>query len=552
MHPIHLTSSHGGGQQDADLFEELTMTADFDPEPPKPKKPFSFYMSVLTLCLLAVITAWDATSLAIALPTITDQLHGTTLQSFWASTAFILGVAITQPIYVSVSDVLGRKPPLYASMLFFAMGSVVFAAAPNMVALIAGRLIQGLGAGGLDVLEEVILTDITSLKERPRYLAIVALAIATGSIAGPILGAVFSEIDWRLIGWINLPIVGTAFVLALAFLHLRPIRTPWRRKVHSIDWNGIVLFTIGATATSVPISWAGALYSWSSWRTIVPLVIGLVVLVVFGVFEKKAKPPHALLPYRIFSNITSVSSLIGGFLHGLILYTVLLYLPLFFQAAFLETALEAAKSILPLAFLVVASSCFAPFIIEITRRYRVLLWIGWVFIATFVGLWPLVGRSTSRTETYALEALLGIGLGVVFTGTQVPMQASVLHVDDTGLAVGMLVVFRLFGALIGLAIGSTAFSSVFEKNIVALGPLPEQLRALDDATKAIEFLPTLRTLDLPTEIMDGVIDTYQKSFEAIWYILASFAGLGFISSLFMKELSLDNEDVGRQGFQQPT
>ncbi|KAI1110622.1 MFS general substrate transporter [Nemania sp. NC0429] len=560
MQSVGLTSKHGEEQlqmQDQPVEAQspptpvMIETIDTPPAP-KAKKPFSFYMSVLMLCLLAVITAWDATSLAIALPSITEQLHGTTLESFWASTAFILGVAITQPIYVSVSDVLGRKGPLYGSMVLFAAGSIVFAVAPNMAALIAGRVIQGFGAGGLDVLEEMILADITSLKERPLYLAMIALAIATGSIAGPLLGAVFSEFDWRWIGWINLPIVGTAFVLSIAFLHLRPIRTPLAVKIRRIDWTGIALFTVGASATSVPISWADTLYPWSSWRTILPLVIGVAVLAILGVYEAKRKSPDSILPRRIFSSITSVSSLVCGFLHGLILYTGLLYLPLFFQAIRLEKALDAAKSTLPLAFLVVAFSFLAPVTIEITRRYRILLWVGWALMTASMGAWSLIGRETSRATTYAVEAVLGIGIGIVFTGTQVPMQASVVHVDDTGLAVGMLVVFRLFGALIGLAVSSTAFISVFQENIALHSPLPEQLRDLNDATQAIAFLPTLRTLNLTGETLDEVISTYDKSFKAVWYILASFGVLGFISSLFTKELSLESEEVGRQGFEHST
>ncbi|KAI0441547.1 MFS general substrate transporter [Xylaria telfairii] len=506
-------------------------------------------MSVFAICLMALITSWDATSLAIALPTITDDLDGTTLQSFWASTSFILGVTVTQPICVSVSDVFGRKHPLYTSMILFAVGSLIFATAKNMIVLIIGRLIQGTGAGGLDVLEEIILTDITTLKERPAYLSLVALAVTTGSIAGPILGAVFSEFNWRWIGYINLPIVGVSFVLCFLFLHLRPIDIPLGEKVRRFDWTGIALFSLGATATALPISWGNALYPWVSWMTLVPLGIGLILLIIFAVYEKKAANP--ILPYRLFSNATSVASLITSFLHGLVLYTGLLYIPLFFQATLLKEALDAAKSMLVLSALVVGSSFLVLIGIEVTRQYRLVLWLGWALMAVFSGLWSLVGRSTPRVETYIFEALLGTGIGIVFTGTQVPMQASVQHIDDTGLAVGMLVIFRLFGALIGLAAGSTAFSSVFQTNLALLGSLPDQLSELQDSSRAIAFLPILRTLDLPPNILEAVIGTYLHSFRAVWYILTAVSGVGFVASLFIKDLSLEKDDIGRQGFEQP-
>lgn len=126
----------------------------------------------------------------------------------------MLGVAVTQPLFASVSDVLGRKGPLYFSILLFAVGSIVFALARDMTTIIAGRVVQGLGGGGLDVLQEMIVVDMTTLKERPLYLALMALPTATGSILGPVIGALLSEYaSWRWIGWINLPFLAPGLLL---------------------------------------------------------------------------------------------------------------------------------------------------------------------------------------------------------------------------------------------------------------------------------------------------------------------------------------------------
>ncbi|RYP93003.1 hypothetical protein DL770_000877 [Monosporascus sp. CRB-9-2] len=157
-------------------------------------------------------------------------------------------------------------------------------------------------------------------------------------------------------------------------------------------------------------------------------------------------------------------------------------LPLFFQAVFLEPRLKAALSSLPVRCLAVAFSFVAPVIIQLTRRYRLLLWLGWVILTVLLGLWCLVGQTTSWAEAYVFQSMVGVGIGTIFRGAQVPMQASVTQVDDTGLAVGRLIFIRLFGALVGLSIGSTVFNSIFQKSIAALGTLTEPLRALDDAS----------------------------------------------------------------------
>ncbi|PYI04061.1 MFS general substrate transporter [Aspergillus sclerotiicarbonarius CBS 121057] len=354
------------------------------------------------LSLITIIVSWDATALSVALATITSQLQGTTFQSFWASIAFTLGVAVTQPIYASVSDVLGRKLPLYVSMVLFAVGSVIFATACNINVVVVGWLIQGLGGGGLDVLETIILTDITTLKERPRYQGVMSVSIASGVIGGPLVGGVFAAyVNWRWLGWINLPFVGSAALLSILFLRLRSIDMDFKTKVRRLDWMGFLLFTIGATAVALPLSWAGSLYPWGSWRTLVPLTIGCLVLAVFAFLERKAIEP--MIPYRIFDNRT--------------------------------------------------------------------------------------------------------------------------------------------------AIVSTIFSSVFQKSIAAVGDLPESLSILKDSSRAIDFIPELRTLDVSADLMDSVIDAYQKTFQMIWLVLACIAAVASLISFLVKDLTLEKEEVGRQAFQ---
>lgn len=253
---------------------------------------------------------------------------------------------VIQPIYTSFSDICGRKIPLYMAFALFGIGSIVFAVANNMAVLIVGRVHQGLGGGGLDVLSEVIVADITTLQERAVYIGLLSLPMAAGCIAGPILGAVFSEfVTWRWIGWINLPIIGIALFLAIFFMHLRPIDQSLCSQLGRIDWLGMLLFTADCVLLALPLSWAGNMYPWGSWRTIVPLIIGVLILVGFAFYE--GYQTDAVFPYRIFSSRTAQMSLLGSFIHGFVLYTLLQYLPLFFQAVYLETPMKSSISILP-------------------------------------------------------------------------------------------------------------------------------------------------------------------------------------------------------------
>ncbi|EJT69719.1 hypothetical protein GGTG_12602 [Gaeumannomyces tritici R3-111a-1] len=238
----------------------------FEPSSSQKKKPLSFYMTFLALTICVLLVSLDSTALSVAVP---------------ASLCFLLAFVAVMPITTSLSNVLGRKIPLYVSFFVFMAGSVAFALAGDMPTLIVGRTLQGLGGGGLDVLSEAVLADITSLKERALYFGLFSIPMAGGAICGPIVGGALAD-----------------------------------------------------TLFSLPLSWAGALYPWSSYQTLVPLILGLLTLVAFGFYE--ARPTHALFPYRIFKNRTAVATLAGAFLHGAVVNGGLLCLILSFQVIFAD------------------------------------------------------------------------------------------------------------------------------------------------------------------------------------------------------------------------
>ncbi|KAK6823804.1 hypothetical protein RU639_006245 [Aspergillus parasiticus] len=175
--------------------------------------------------------------------------------------ATTLAVVVIQPVYTSVTDIIGRKIPLYVAFGLFFIGFIIFSVAKSMAVIILGRVLQGLGGGGLDVLSEVIVADITTLQQRPLYIGLLSLPMVAGSILGPSLGALLSEyVDWRWIGRINLPVIAVAVVLAILFMRLKPIGKPFREQILLLDQLGIILFLVGCTICSLPLSWAGTMY----------------------------------------------------------------------------------------------------------------------------------------------------------------------------------------------------------------------------------------------------------------------------------------------------
>lgn len=127
------------------------------------------------------------------------------------------------------------------------------------------------------------------------------------------------------------------------------------------------------------------------------------------------------------------------------------------------------------------------------------------------------------------------------------MQASAAP-DDQGLAMGIMVAFRLFGALIGLAVGATTFSSVLANRIGGID-LPASLALLKDPSEVVSFIPYLRTAEISPDMRDLIRESYKDAMQTIWYELAAFGVLGFLSSLFVEELTMETEELGRQHFE---
>ncbi|KAK1984891.1 major facilitator superfamily domain-containing protein [Colletotrichum cereale] len=230
--------------------------------------------------------------------------------------------------------------------MLFAVGSIAFALANNMTGVIAGRVLQGLGGGGLDVLSEIVVTDMTTLQERSLYLGLMAIPTALGSVLGPTVGGIFSSlVTWRWLGWIILPLLGISFPLTAVFLRLRPLEHSRVSRLRTLDWVGMPLFTAGIVLFALPLSWAGNLYTWDSFRTLLPLLIEAALLCDFAFYE--IKPAVPIMLHRIFRSRTASATLAGVFLHCVSLYSLLQWLPLLYQAVMAKTVLQSTVSLLP-------------------------------------------------------------------------------------------------------------------------------------------------------------------------------------------------------------
>ncbi|CAI7585865.1 unnamed protein product [Penicillium glandicola] len=507
----------------------------------KKPKSLSFKLALIGLAASLFVFQLDATCLSIALPAMS-------LESFWANLAYTLCSLVMQPICASISNVFGRKPLLYISIGLFFIGSIVFATAQNMGTIIVGRVLQGLGGGGIDVLVQVILADMTTLEERSTYLGLMAIPSAVGNIMGPTVGALFSTYtSWRWIGWINLPWLGIGTPLVIIFLKLRPLNSTLVGNLKRVDWIGMALLIIGISILVIPMSWAGSLYPWPSWQTLLPMFLGVATLVAFGFYE--GKPADPIVPCRIFHSKTGNVTLLGGFLHGAVLISLLQYLPLLYQAVELQSAISSAVYLLPTSIISVLVAAVSVMLVPLFGGYVWPLRFSWVILTLGSGLLALFEVGSSVPMCYGLPILWGQGVALLRLNI-LPMQASVKNIDDTGLAIGQFLTIRIFGGLVGLTISSSIFNNVFSRTITDTTlQLTGALAPLKDASNAVSFIGSLGSLHIPLSTLGQGLGVYLKCFHTIFYVMTGLSALGLVSSIFLDEINMKGRGLGNQRFE---
>jgi MFS family permease len=142
------------------------------------------YLAFLSLCVVTLMAALDATSISVALPIIAKVLGGTAIEAFWAGTSFILTATVFQPVIGNFSSIFGRKPMIYISLGTFGIGAIIAAVAKSFGTILVGRSIQGIGGGGIITLTEIVVTDLVPLRERGKWFSFISAMWALGTVVG--------------------------------------------------------------------------------------------------------------------------------------------------------------------------------------------------------------------------------------------------------------------------------------------------------------------------------------------------------------------------------
>ncbi|KAF7888709.1 uncharacterized protein EAF02_003250 [Botrytis sinoallii] len=521
----------------------------------------TFILAFSSICLITLAAALDATSLSIALPIITAKLKGSAIEAFWSGTSFLLTSAVSQPVIAGLSHVFGRKELLLGSAVLFGIGSILAAVANNFTLMLVGRSVQGIGGGGILSLGEILVTDLVPLSVRGAYFGYIGSIWAIGSVGGPLMGGAFAEnVSWRWIFWINIPIIVSGAIAIILFLKIK--RTPGNllAKVKRFDWFGSVIFISSTISFLIPITWGGVMYAWDSWRVLFPLLIGVVGLIGFSFYEKRLSDrafdsEGELLPgdniepiirFSIFGTWSAIIIYFQTMMHGMVLWSLLYYLPLYYEAVQGYTPIISGVAILPETSFVAPMSIVVGVLAAKIGRYRWALWSGWSLATFGSGLLYLLKPSTSIVQWVFLNVPIAIGTGMLFPSMSLGNQAS-SRPQDAGHAAAFFTFDRVFGQSIGVAVGGVVFQNQIKEKLLAYPLLASMATEYSkDATALVKLIQNMDEGLEKTQLKEA----YAGSLKMIWIVMCALSGAALVSSFFVRGYSLEVEHKTLQGLKE--
>lgn len=481
-----------------------------------PKLRLVVYLLLLTAMLMATL---DNQIVSTALPTIVGEFGE--LERFgWVGSAYLLTTSAVMPLYGKLGDLFGRKYVIIAAVTIFTLGSLVCGLAVSMNTLIAARVLQALGGGGIMVSIFAINADLFEPRERARYQSYTSLVLMASGATGPVLGGTLSDLfGWRSIFLVNLPI-GILVLAGLAFL--LPYRKPQRRP--KIDYAGAVLLA-GAVASIVFWADSGQIFG----SLIAPESLGVVafgLLCLAGWIFVERRVPEPVVPLSLFSSRTvnlllCISAVSGAIGIGSVNYVAL----------FLQTTTGLSPSMAGLLFIattggIAIGSLSAGRIISKHGRYKPFAIASTATGIVSLGIFSQMHAGTPIVLLGLVMLLQGIGIGI---GQQVPVIGvqNAASGADVGAATGTVTLTRMGGAAIAISIYGAIISS----------GLAHVSIALPDGGDFRNLTPQMLS-HLPQTVQTTIANAYSDAFLPLFLTASGMMALGLVAAVMLPNVRL--------------
>ncbi|SDS27699.1 drug resistance transporter, EmrB/QacA subfamily [Microbacterium paraoxydans] len=488
------------------------------------------------------VAVLSGTVVSTSMPVIIADLGGTQSQYTWVITASLLATAVSTPIWGKLADLVDRKVLIQISLILFTVGTVIAGFSTDTNMLIAVRVVQGIGVGGLMSLVMIAVALIISPRERGKYMGVVGGIMALGTIGGPLLGGVITDAwGWRANFFVGVPFAIVALVLLQFTLHLPK---PQRGTKVSIDYFGIVLLAVGVSTLLIWVSMGGNQFDWDSGTSIALAVTAGVAIAAFVAVEFFVKEP--IVPMSLFRNRTFTLSVIASIAIGVSMFATSVFLAQYFQLARGATPTESGLMTIPM---IIGQMGASIIIGQLVSRFG--KWKGWMVTGSILATIGVSLMATLRYDTpFTLVAVymfvLGAGLGMVMQNLTLIVQNDTAP-QQLGAASSNVNFFRTIAGTIGVTVMgsllSTSVADFMKDGLKGFVPTtPDEISALErlgsgDVPKVGELPDTIRTI---------VESAYGHGIADAFILAIPLAVIAIIAIAFIKNKPLSTKNAAEQ------
>jgi len=485
-------------------------------------------MSGLLLGLFVAILS--STIVTNALPTILAQLHGGESAYTWIVAGALLSLTATTPIWGKLSDLFSKKLLVQIALIIYVAGSLVAGLSQNVGMLIACRVVQGIGAGGMSALAQVCIAAMVSPRQRGRYSGYTGAVFAIATVAGPLIGGSIVDTSW--LGWRWCFYVGAPFAVVAVILLQKTLHLPVAKKHVKIDYWGASVIAAATTLLLVWVSLAGQKYDWLSWQTYT-MVGGSLVLYFLAVMIE-LRVPNPIVPLSMFRYRTVTLAVIASIAVGIGMYSATTFLSEFFQLGRDKSPTMSGVMTIPMVLGLAVSAAVVGKIITKRGKWKIFLVTGTLLVTVGFALIATARWDTPYWQLGIYMAVTGIGVGMTMQNLVLAVQNTV-PVHELGAGSAIVTFFRTLGGAVGVsALGALLNNKVGDylgHNLVMGHVPPSAVASLQNSA-----IPDLKTV--PSQVRPLVEDAFGHGIADAFLVAAPFALVAFLVVWFIKEVPL--------------
>ena len=498
-----------------------------------------FWLIILTVGAVLVLTCIDMNIIATTVPNITDHFH-TVADVGWYSSAFRLCVCAFQFVFGKAYTLFSVKRVFLLANAISIAGSLLCGTATTSTMLVVGRAVAGLGSAGLFAGCFVIPVQSIPLRRRPMFFAGMGGIEGVATLAAPLLGGALTQsLGWRWCFYINAPIGAVTLLLTMyCFSDTRKssniARMTFKQKISQLDLLSNLLFLPALTGLFLAFSWAGTKYPWDSGRVIGPLITFAVLLAAF-VYNQFRRDDAAALPLRVIKRRTVIAGFIFIMCANSTGNVLEYYLPTYYQIVRGYSPAKSGYMLLPILIGATIGSLVHGAGTSAFGYYTPFMLFASIIMPIAAGLITTLKTNTSFARLIMYTAFSGFAYGIGFSGPQNAVQ-TVLPPEDIPLGLSVMLFAQSFGPAVALAIAQVLFTNQLSANLSGLVPGLSRANIENNGLTGI-------VTSVPPAKVKGILVGVDESLIQTWYLVVGLACATMVGSLLIEWRSVKSKRV---------